>query len=315
MAAVTLDKTFSHETATHRYTVRYTSLGPPPSPSAPPVVFVHGTPWSHKVWTPYALSLSRHFHVYLSDNPGFGISPGGSPLPSTTDSSRDDLDASLRGQAEVFAALFKHWKQADNWEGVKPHVIAHDNGCLISLRAKLQHDCEYSSLCLIDVVAVPPFGSPFFRLVGQHVEVFKQIPEHIFEGTIESYIRGAVFKPLDHETMEMLKQPWLESKNGMQGIAGFVRQMQQADQRDAEEVAPRYGEIGQSLKGRVKIIWGKDDKWLPSSLAERLGSMIGCGAEVVLVEEAGHLIHYDQPARLGIELGTWLAGMRDGQSA
>jgi pimeloyl-ACP methyl ester carboxylesterase len=309
MSGIKLDKTFSCETSTHSYTTHYTSLGPPASTNAQPVIFVHGTPWSHKVWIPYALSLSRKFHVYLSDNPGFGVSPGANPLPSTTESTRDDLDASLRGHAEVFAALLKHWKETDNWGDVKPHVIAHDNGGLISLRAALQHGCEYTSLCLIDVVAVPPFGHPLFQLVDQNVDVFKQIPENIFAGTIEGYISGAVFKRLDQETMEMLKQPWLDSKNGIQGTAGFVRQMQQAGQRDAGDVAPRYGEIGRALRNRIKIIWGGNDEWLPSELAERLASMIGGEAEVVLIDDAGHLLHYDQPASLGVELGMWLATM------
>ena len=251
----------------------------------------------------------------MFDNPGFGISPSGSPLEDTDPSTRDDLDASLHGQAEVLAALYHHWQTSENWADLKPHVIAHDNGGLITLRATILHGCIYSSLCLIDVVAVPPFGSPFFLLVGQHPEVFKSIPESMFEGLIESYIRGAAFHPLSERVMSMLKQPWLESNGGIQGKEGFIRQMQQADQRDAEEVAPRYAELGARMEGRVKIIWGRDDKWIPYDRAERLAKMIGGGAEreVTLIEEAGHLMHFDQPARLGVELGLWLARLKEGK--
>jgi hypothetical protein len=48
--------------------------------------------------------------------------------------------------------MFKMWEKTEKWSG-RPHVIAHDHGGLMALRANL-----YDSLCLIDVVAIEPFG-------------------------------------------------------------------------------------------------------------------------------------------------------------
>jgi len=45
---------------------------------------------------------------------------------------------------------------------------------------------------------------------------------------------------------------------------------------------------------------------IPADRADILGRMIGT-TEVVIVEGAGHLIHSDQPVRLGVELTQWLA--------
>jgi pimeloyl-ACP methyl ester carboxylesterase len=99
----------------------------------------------------------------------------------------------------------------------------------------------------------------------------------------------------------MLMEPWLEG--GTQGQEGFIRQILNAAQRDNEDVEDRYGEVGARIP--VKIIWGKDDQWIPADRADKLAKMIGTN-DVLLVEEAGHLIHYDQPERLGLELGRWI---------
>jgi pimeloyl-ACP methyl ester carboxylesterase len=150
--STTLNQNFHYENATHSYDIKWCSLG---SPENPPVVFVHGTPWSSRVWVPFALALSRNFHVYLSDNTGFGESPLERRLPNTAfqpSNEMERLDADLARQSEVFAALYKSWER--EWSGQKAQVIAHDHAGLMSLRAFLLHDCEYASLCLIDVVAI-----------------------------------------------------------------------------------------------------------------------------------------------------------------
>jgi pimeloyl-ACP methyl ester carboxylesterase len=257
-------------------------------------VFIHGTPWSSRVWVPFAEALASSFRIYLFDNPGYGRSPG---AVAVSPHDKHDLDGSLAGQAEAFAYLLKHWNLSQ-----PPHVIAHDNGGLCALRASLTHGVEYASLCLIDVVAASPFGSTFFKLVAANHNVFNAIPQELMDGLISAYIQGAAFKPLSSEILDMLLFPWTAA--GVQGKAGFLRQMKQADQRYGADVEPRYGEIGKKIP--VKIIWGKEDAWLSVDRAKKLAHMIGTN-EVVIVENAGHLIHYDQPTRLATELTSWLS--------
>ncbi|KAJ3549596.1 hypothetical protein NM208_g441 [Fusarium decemcellulare] len=297
--AAPLDQTFRYETSSHSYAVKWTSLG---DAASPPFVFVHGTPWSSRVWLPFALSLSRQFHVYLFDRPGFGDSLPETKLPGTAPSSSKviEFDGDLARQSEVYAALFKSW-QAD-WGNQKAHVIAHDNGGLVSLRAHLLHNCPYASLCLMDVVAIGPFGQPLFKVIANDPSHFEQLPQTAFEGILESYIRDAAFFDLSKETMNNLKSPWL--KEG--GKRGFLRELCQANSRSTEAVEGRYGEIGSKLP--VKIIWGTDDKWLPVETAHRLGQALKA-KEVVTIEKAGHLIMLDQPAQLGVELGRWLSAV------
>lgn len=300
-STIELTQTFLHSTDIFDFEIRWTSLG---DEHLPPLVFIHGTPWSSRVWHDYAKSLSQYFHVYLFDNPGFGESPLGKPIAEKADSisARDLLDANLAQQSEVFAALYKSWET--NWRGAKAHVVAHDHAGIMSLRAHLLHGCDYRSLCLIDVVAVGPFGHPLFKLVAENEHVFTALTGPVFEGVVESYIRDAAFRGLDRETMEMLKKPWITSDEGRKG---FVRQMMQANSRSTDGLEDRYHEVGSRLP--VLVIWGKEDTWLPVEIAGRLKEKL-VAKRVAVIENAGHLIMYDQAGRLGVELGWWLANSK-----
>lgn len=266
-------------------------------------MFIHGTPWSSLVWEPFALALSRQYHVYLFDNPGFGSSPLERELDTRTFHAANEvsrLDADLARQFKVFAALYKYWEEG--WEGKKAHIITHDHAGLMSLRASLLHGCRYASLCLIDVVAIGPFEQPLFKTVAENREHFQDLPDVAFEGILESYIRNAAFHKLSKDTMQMLKVPWMREG----GEAGFIRQLCQANSRSTEDVDGRYAEVGRQIP--VKTTWGAQDKWIPVETATRLGKALGA-KNVVQIEGAGHLVMYDQPAQLGVELGSWLSAV------
>jgi len=261
---------------------------------------MHGTPWSSRVWKPLALALARRYHVFLFDNPGFGESPSeeemcGESAPPMTQVKV--LDADLERQSRAFAALYKEWDSMYmNWE---PHVIAHDNGGLIALRAFSIHACQFASLCLIDVVATGPFGKPLFETVAENPQIFENLPHSVFEGILESYIRDAAYKPLSPETMQMLKWRWMVDD----GQLAFVHHLCQANSRTTEDVEHFYWSIGSEIP--VIIMWGEEDKWIPVETAERLGRSLRA-KRVVRIEDAGHLIMYDQPEALAMELANWL---------
>jgi pimeloyl-ACP methyl ester carboxylesterase len=254
------------------------------------------------MWKPFAVALSRQFHVYLLDRPGFGESPQEQPLQSDwkPDSTVSKYDSDLARQSEAFAALFKTWQS--DWKGQRPHVIAHDNAGLLSLRAHLLHDCQYASLCLINVVAIGPFGQSLFSAVAEDPARFERLPNMAFRGILEGYIRNAAYHELPKETMEMLKAPWLRPG----GKAGFLRELCQANARSTDAVEGRYGGVGKAMP--VKVIWGANDEWIPVKDAHRLGDALNA-REVVTIEEAGHLSMIDQPGQVGVEFGRWLSSL------
>ncbi|GAA2165169.1 MULTISPECIES: alpha/beta fold hydrolase [Glycomyces] len=250
----------------------------------PPLVLLHGTPWSQYLWRPYAEALASRFTVHLWDMPGYGHS------------SKDPAHAvDLGFQSEVFGHLLRDWGLE------RPHVIAHDYGGTVALRARLLHGVQYASLCLIDVVALRPWGSPFYRLVREHADVLQQLPPAVHRGAVEAYIRTASHKGLTDTDLEALVEPW----TGELGQPALYRQIEQADERFTDEVEERYGDIDEP----VHIIWGTEDAWIPVDHALRLHAGMP-GSSLALIDDAGHLIQLDAPVRLATELTRWTESVR-----
>lgn len=244
------------------------------------VVFCHGTPFSSVLWRPFADALSRDFTVYLWDMPGYGRS-----------SKHPDHAVDFGVQAEAFAALLRHWDLS------RPHVVAHDIGGVVSLRAHLTGGADYATLMLVDVVAIPPAGSPFFQFVQAHPGLLGQLPGYIHRAIVRAYIQNASHSGLDDDVLDLLAGPW----TGPEGQRAFYRQIADFDERFLQENQARLGDIGIP----VRIVWGAEDPWIPAERAGQLHRLIP-GATLELVPGAGHLIHYDAPAALMDQVRSWL---------
>ena len=238
----------------------------------PPVVLVHGTPWSSFVWRQIAAALSATHTVYVFDLPGFGVSE-----------KRDGQDVSLAAQGRVLIELM------DCWELSHPIVIAHDIGGAIALRATLLHGRAFAALALLDPVALSPWGSPFYRLVRDHSDVFEALPTRIHAAVVDAYIRSALAMPLASDVLDALASPWLDGE----GSAAFYRQIAQGDERHTEEFRPRLGE----LECPTLIVWGERDPWIPLERGRELARLIP-QAELRTIPHAGHLIQEDAPVEV-----------------
>lgn len=191
-------------------------------------------PWSSALWAPIARALSADHTVYLWDMPGYGAS-----------SMDPDHAVDLGLQGELLAHMLA------TWDLQRPHVVAHDYGGAVALRAHLLHGRPMASMFLVDVVALAPWGSEFFRLVRQHAEVFAALPAPIHRSVVRGYIAGASHRGLRPEELEMLCAPWLTGP----GQAAFYRQMAEADQRYTDEFADRLDRID----APVRVVWGRED--------------------------------------------------------
>ncbi|HET7521818.1 MAG TPA: alpha/beta fold hydrolase, partial [Bacillales bacterium] len=118
--------------------IRYDTKG-----EGPPVILVHGTPWSSFNWRHIIPALSQWFTVYFYDLLGYG------------ESEKIDGDVSLGVQNKVFAELLDHWELEN------PIVIGHDFGGTTVLRTHFLEERDFKKIILIDPVAVAPWGSSF----------------------------------------------------------------------------------------------------------------------------------------------------------
>ena len=167
--------------------VRYDIIG-----DGAPVVLVHGTPWSSFTWYKLAPVLSQRYRVHYYDLIGYGQSE-----------KSDGQNVSLGVQNRLLSELLDHWNLD------KPRVVAHDFGGATTLRTHLLDNRDFEKMVLINVVAIAPWGSPFFAHVQQHESAFSGVPAYIHKAIVEAYIQGALCNELEPEEFESLVQPWL----------------------------------------------------------------------------------------------------------
>ncbi|MEW1751534.1 alpha/beta fold hydrolase [Streptomyces angustmyceticus] len=251
---------------------------------APAVVLLHGTPFSSYVWRGIARALAARHRVFVWDMPGYGAS-----------GMRDGQDVSLGAQARVFGELLAHWELTG--EEARPAVVAHDFGGAVALRAHLLHGARYARLALVDPVALAPWGSPVYRLLGAHPEVFGQLPPELHRALVREYVSSASHTGLHPAVLDRLAEPWCTAG----GQPAFYRQIAQNDQRFTDEIQGLYAGIGLP----TLICWGAQDTWIPVGKGHELAARIP-GSRLRVIEGAGHLVQEDAPAELAAELAEFL---------
>src|SRR5918996_2069491 len=237
--------------------------------AGPPLVLVHGTPFSSYFWRKVVPALAETNTVYAFDLPGYGSSE-----------KREGQDVSLAAQGRVLSGLLDHL------ELDKPAVVGHDFGGAITLRAHLLEGRDFRAIALIDAVALSPWGSPFYRLVQEHVGVFRRIPAYIHKAMVSAYVRDATYLPMDGATLGPYIEPWL----GAEGQEAFYRQISQNDPRYTDEVQPLYARIERP----VMIVWGEEDRWIPLEKGQQLHEAIP-GSQLRTIPRCAHLAQEDAP--------------------
>jgi len=238
----------------------------------PPLVLVHGFPWSAQAWRSIAPWLARTHTVYFFDMLGCGQSEKAAGQ-SVTESVQSDL----------LAALVRHW-------GIEPpHVIGHDFGGLCALRGHFVNGLNYAKLHLIDAVAVLPSGSPFYAHVAHHEDAFSGLPDYAHEALFRAYIQKAAHYPLRETAIQTYWAPWSDAD----GKAAFYRQIAQADTIHIEDVQKRYTETA----FETHIIWGERDTFIPISQGQELSQQIRASS-FTPIADAAHLVQEDAPEAL-----------------
>lgn len=251
-------------------------------PDAPPVVLLHGTPFSSFVWRDIAAALAHDHRVYVWDMPGYGQSE---KAPGS--------DLSLPALGRIFAELLQHWGLS------RPAVVAHDTGGGVALDAHVTHGARYDRLALVDAVALSPWGSPFFRAIDGHTEVFAGLPGTLHEALMREYLNLASGPGLHPATLDGLLAPWL----GTDGQAAFYRQLAHrgADEPYTDRIKDGYP----AITIPVRLFWGTRDTWIPVERARELTELID-GCRLRMLPGAGHLSPVDNPAALTAGLVDFL---------
>jgi pimeloyl-ACP methyl ester carboxylesterase len=249
-------------------TVRWESLG-----EGPPIVLVHGTPYSSFLWRDVAVALARSGRrVYVFDHLGYGQSDR-----------RDGQDLSLAAQGRNFAELLHQWNLQC------PSVVACDIGGAIVLRALLLEHAAYSDLTLFDAVTGGTWEHGLFGLIREHHAVFERLPAYAHEALVTAHLRNGTRQGYRPRVLETYLAPWL----GPDGQAAFYRQYRQLSQVDTAE----YEHLLDTIDIPVTLLWGRDDQILPAAHGQWLEQRV-TNQGLTWIDDAGHLLPEDAPAQL-----------------
>lgn len=235
----------------------------------PPLVLVHGTPFSAQVWRRIAPVLARRWTVYFYDLIGYGLSD-----------KAEGQDVSLGVQNGILAALVRDWSLT------RPDVLCHDFGAATVLRAHYLDGLRFGSLTMFDAVALTPWGSPFVGHVRAHEAAFAGLPAYAHDALLRAYLQGAAHAPLSEDALVAYMAPW----QGPVGQAAFYRQIAQMDLRYTQAIEDRFG----PMDCPVTLLWGEEDTWLPLHQGRRLAERFTQG-RLTIVPQAGHLLQDDAP--------------------
>ncbi|MAK62192.1 MAG: alpha/beta hydrolase [Ponticaulis sp.] len=249
--------------------------------AGPPLVLVHGFPWSSQSWRKLISGLACNFTVYAFDMPGTGLSE-----------KHDDQIVDESRQSQLLHDLIRFWKLD------RPHMIGHDFGGLAALRAHFLHGVDYATLHLIDSVALLPSGSPFYQHVAQHEEAFAGLPNYAHAALFKAYIQNAAFQPLSTDVSDI----YLSAYCGPDGQPSFYRQIAHANTNNIAEASERYA----PCDFPIHIIWGEHDSFIPLERGRKLRDLLKADSFTV-IPDAAHLVQEDAPeALLGAILTTLL---------
>jgi pimeloyl-ACP methyl ester carboxylesterase len=239
--------------------------------SGAPVVFFHGAGGLLRE-NPFLDGLAQRCHVYAPEWPGYGDSTGEELL-------EDMLDFALHG-----------WDLVDALGLSRPHLAGHSMGGMIAAEMACLAPRDVGKLAL---------AAPAGLWMDEHPipDIFAMLPYQLAEVLFHDPQKGQALLTggADLSDMEALKDFYIGSQRrlSMAGKILFPIPNRRLSKRLYRLTAPTL------------VVWGAADRLIVPAYAERWKTMIP-GARVVAVENAGHMLPYEQPEAFVRALGDFL---------
>jgi len=233
--------------------------------AGPLVVFLHGVGGNRSNWRDQIPVFAEHFHALAWDARGYGDS--------------DDYDGSL-DMADLSADLVQ---VIDHFRAPRAHVVGLSMGGMIAMDFYQRHPDKVASLVLCDT------GPGLRRTMSEaDVEEFLRLRK----APLLAGRQPAEFAPI---VARSLVSPAGRAGALEQLIASLSRLHPQSYLK-ALECVTRYDGIGDLRTYRVPalVVVGADDTLTPPSVSERMAAEIP-GAELCVIDDAGHLSNIEQP--------------------
>jgi pimeloyl-ACP methyl ester carboxylesterase len=237
-----------------------------------PVVFFHGAGGLFAD-NPFLDELARRHQVFAPELPGYGESTGEELL-------EDMLDFALHG-----------WDVIDALGLVSPHVVGHSMGGMIAAEMACLAPRSLGKLVLVAAAGLWLDDHPV-------PDLFAVLPFQLAELLFHDPARGAALLTggVDFGDMEALRDFYIGNARRM-GMAGKIL-FPIPDRHVSRRL---YRQTAETL-----VLWGRSDRLMPPVYAGRWASLLP-RAHVVVIEEAGHMLPYEQPALCAEAVLSFLA--------
>lgn len=271
---------------------------------APPAIFVHGFPESHRTWRGLVPLLSDRVRMIMPDLRGFA----GSDKPQDVAAyATDALLGDLFGLADALGLE-------------RFALVGHDWGGAIAWAAALRGDPRIARLAIVNSPHPAIFQrslieDPAQRAASQYMNAFRNPGmdagiarmglEAFFDKSFRPHIDMAIVTP---EERQAYLDDW--GRDGaMTAMLNWYRASRIHVPLPGEEAAlPNWVSAGvPKIRVPVLVIWGLDDKALLPVQLEGMGE-VGDDVAVVPLPGVGHFAPWEAPDKVAAALGPFLAG-------
>ena len=249
-----------------RMSMAYKDTGPR---DAPAVLLLHGFGSSLQTWDEWSEKLELNYRVIRLDLPGFGMT-GPSP----------DHDYSEAQDLKTLTAF------VDTLGLSKLAIIGHSMGGKMAWSFAAAHPERVTSLVLMapdgfpkpEDIGTRPYATPAVMGAIKYI-----LPPFVVQKSIEPAFAdvGAISPSLINRYHDMLRAP---------GVRAAI--LDRGNQTIYTDPVPRL----KAIKAPTLLIWGAEDRMIPSTNARNYESVLE-NSQTLVLPKLGHLIQEEQPER------------------
>ena len=238
-----------------------------------PLLFLHGAGGLTGA-DPSLEDLGRNFKVYAPHLPGYGESTGGEHI--------DDV---------IDAALFYH-ELMDELEFRAPIIVGHSMGGMLAAEVAALDARRAKKLVLVGAAGLWLDNDPIPDLFSADLD---DLPAMLFHDPKSPLAQMMIAMPWDDQ--ELLTAMYVERTRRFSAASKFLWPI---PDRGLKKRAYR-------IAAPTLLLWGASDKVIPPVYAREFKKYIR-NSRVHMIEKAGHMVMYEQPAEFDKVVTEFLKG-------
>lgn len=224
------------------------------SPAAKPLLYIHGHTLGN-LWLEYHQSLSRNFHIFAPDTPGFG-------LTERPDWMRDMSDYIL-----YFRDLL------DELHLDRALIVGHSLGGWMATEFAVWYPERVEKLVISNAAGIRVKGSPI-------ADIFAMNPQEMLMACFNDFAAAAPLMPAEFNTDFLLSQyRQLATLASLAWNPGYDPKLERRLER---------------ITCPTLIVWGQDDRFIPPVYGDTFQRHIA-HSELVKLEGTGHMPMLEKP--------------------